>query len=98
MRIRDWSSDVCSSDLWPPEPLAGAGPEREPVGIVDLRAPVHAVRPAALGKPVHRRQRGETEALDRPAQEEVFLHLHYHAFPAGEAEEIGRATRLNSSH
>src|SRR3546814_19761208 len=43
MRISDWSSDVCSSDL----------------------------------------------ALDRPAQEEVFLHLHYHAFPAGEAEVVG---------
>src|SRR3546814_11302564 len=42
MRIRDWSSDVCSSDLPPPAPLQRLGPARgrhRPAAVEDaLRA------------------------------------------------------------
>src|SRR3546814_14615193 len=57
----------------PPDALAAAGPQREAVGIVDLRAPVHAVGPVAFGVKVHRGERREAAALDRLAQEEGFF-------------------------
>src|SRR3546814_3027298 len=42
MRISDWSSDVCSSDL-----VEGLGQDRIVIGIGRFHAPVKAVRPVA---------------------------------------------------
>src|SRR3546814_21037741 len=78
---------VLGIDEWPREPLAGAGPEREPCGIVDHRAPVHAVSPAALGKHVPRRSRGTTETLDHPDTDNVCTHLPSPATPYEPADE-----------
>src|SRR3712207_8675590 len=85
---RDWSSDVCSSDLLglllPADALAAAL-----VGAaVRARLPFHVYRPLAV----------DTGLLELPvahgADQEVLLHQ----VAAVGAEQIGRSTRLNSSH
>ena len=53
-----------------PDALAGAGPQRQPVGIVDLGAPVDGGGLGLLRVPVHRGQRRDAEAAHVLAQED----------------------------
>src|SRR3546814_1852917 len=53
MRISDWSSDVCSSDLRPPPPAARAATDR------------HAARPTRRRRPC--RRAGSCACVDYPA-------------------------------
>jgi hypothetical protein len=62
-----------------PDPLACPVPDREPVGIVHLRAPVRDLLAPVLGVPEHRRQGCDPQPFDVVAQEQMVLDVHDHA-------------------
>src|SRR3546814_2841911 len=100
MRISDWSSDVCSSDL-PTPPILLAYPPR-PVSNLGMRTLFHlALSPQSrLVRLVFGEKRMEAHLRAEPIwdRREDFLAIN----PAGEVpvmvEEDRKSTRLNSSH
>src|SRR3546814_6832536 len=82
MRISDWSSDVCSSDLEHVEPLAPAG-QRGGVGYLDRPAP--RLRGVVGGLPRHQPERARVavtggrdadSAFEQGHRDAVFIALH----------------------
>src|SRR5690606_41793405 len=52
----------------PPDPLAGAGPQRQAVAVVDLRAPVPGHAAVVLADLEHAGAGGDAQPLDLPAR------------------------------
>src|SRR3546814_10387519 len=97
MRIRDWSSDVCSSDLEPARPTCPANDSRKASGQqqgffdVDLARPrIVAQQAAERGRQVGPVQRVDVKLLDAAAHE-VAAELN------GDGEDR-TSTRLNYRH
>src|SRR3546814_8515873 len=61
MRISDWSSDVCSSDLPPQRLDRGRGEWAPRIGLFRPRRPLH-VRPSVRTRPVEPRHRRGAES------------------------------------
>src|SRR3546814_4192489 len=59
MRISDWSSDVCSSDLLPPEGRSEPGAQQ------DLRDGNRCVGKGCQRKAEHRRQAGKRQGAEK---------------------------------
>src|SRR3546814_1532438 len=101
MRISDWSSDVCSSDLW----LAVAGvadvdPRRGPI-MDDVTVLMQAVVDGggvALGKLSMIARDLAAGTLVTPFDITVLTDLGYHLVYLPGALEDRKSTRLNSSH
>src|SRR3546814_2487357 len=91
MRISDWSSDVCSSDLSPGEDREHAGREQASGGNARLRPARPEAAPcgiAMLGGEQHRAApfAADRESLDQPQDDER------------DRGPDRKSTRLNSSH
>src|SRR3546814_549118 len=86
MRISDWSSDVCSSDL--PQRLVDADEVREARRQIDVPATIFALLPTLIGShrdiaEQHRRLRvGHAPVIEEPDRRA----LHSLHFRVGEAE------------
>ena len=63
-------------DQRPPDALAFAGPQRQPVAIVDFRTPVGGIAPLILAVPVHAGERRDAQLRDVGPEEEFGAHLH----------------------
>src|SRR6185437_16181483 len=77
-----------------PDALAGAGPDRQAVRVVDLRAPVVGRRTVAGAVPVHAGQRREAEQADRLAEVQLVLDVLHQAGGralVADAERAGEA-------
>src|SRR3546814_1638491 len=106
MRISDWSSDVCSSDLVDQrvgalvEMDAGFGAMHDDVAAGDA-APVLGAATAVTAEPAAGAAAAEGEA-DAPLAAVAQLAAHQVLFEdvvlAGSFEEDRKSTRLNSSH
>src|SRR3546814_7169037 len=100
MRISDWSSDVCSSDLW-----AGQGHEEaDPWGLHPRqRAHVELTGRQHIGDTENRRNVGlaidhAMEDIHVPEYQANLFRGHHH-IGAGDGFTLDRkSTRLNSSH
>src|SRR3546814_2418489 len=73
MRISDWSSDVCSSDLFGPDGLLGPevgggdevrGPLSRDLELLDLAEVAHETAARLLGGPGHDVDEGGTDGHD----------------------------------
>src|SRR3546814_2978085 len=104
MRISDWSSDVCSSDLWKVETLSGPIVVKRP--LPQLRVAAEWGAPGESGTSEVRWLR-RARGVDPAIAPEVLAELPGHAFamrflpgcPVWKDELIDRkSTRLNSSH
>ncbi len=73
----------------PPDALAAAGPDRQPVGIVYLRPPVERRAAIVLAVPEHRRQRRDAEPLDVAPKEQCGLDVLDHAVLAVAGDPVG---------
>src|SRR3546814_5771708 len=105
MRISDWSSDVCSSDLWlfacgPDDEQAQAPPPQPvPVGVIEAQ-----LSPVNLGDSFV----GRIEAIQKvEVRARVTGFIEARLFEEGQMVEAGaslfriedrKSTRLNSSH
>src|SRR3546814_13787229 len=84
MRISDWSSDVCSSDLRTPQPGDRSGP--------DAAGPDRARRDGWWQPPPARPGRFQNRPF-RPAIDSGFVRVHRYRRPdLRHADEIGRAS------
>src|SRR3546814_7179669 len=72
MRISDWSSDVCSSDL---QPLAGTRVDQQSVRVVYRRAPIAGRARCVLAVEKHAGQRRQSQQLGVFAYEQLSLHF-----------------------
>src|SRR3546814_10705907 len=95
MRISDWSSDVCSSDVVFQDPYGSLSPRMSIAQIVEEGLKVHGIGADAA----------ERDALVMQALEEVDLdpdsrNRYPHEFPGGQRQRVAdrKSTRLNSSH
>src|SRR3546814_10780347 len=106
MRISDWSSDVCSSDLLPPEPGLPPHAPPPPAGPPPLAPPPTAMPFPAEGQ-------APDVAADMPQPEQAAVgsdteapistgHGHHACARAPGSRLLGdeerKSTRLNSSH
>src|SRR5207245_7814520 len=71
---RDWSSDVCSSDLWAPSPAAGPATAATRLAMVPIPKPITLVSPPITmtrsGGTRSEERRVGKESRDRAAGEE----------------------------
>src|SRR5215207_3902111 len=74
-----------------PDALAGAGPQRQAVGIVDLRPPIDGRLLLGLREPEHGRQRRDAETGEVAPEVEGLVHVHDYRRAAAhdEAESPG---------
>src|SRR3546814_20818453 len=91
MRISDWSSDVCSSDLYPGETIVSV------LGIRHQESSGRATTPISKTDTKLARANGTNGILWHPSihltTDQVFQYHHEHALTLHEAyEEIGRAS------
>ena len=73
----------------PPDPFAAAGPHRQAVGVVDLRAPVPVHAAVVLADLVHAGARAQAEALDGLARVQRAVDVHQQHLARGDGEAVG---------
>ncbi len=80
-----------------PDPLAGAGPHRQAVGIVNFRAPIVRPAPIVLAVEEHAGERRHTQALDRLARIQCAVDVHDHGAAGNElkAQRAGDTWRVH---
>src|SRR3546814_6659432 len=99
MRISDWSSDVCSSDLTPGKPVdvEVADEVVEHPVPVDLGIQVHEHRAEADGGAIHQHELARRRDPAEAAQFLVHLAGDLGAVEAAVVAQDRKSTRLNSS-
>jgi hypothetical protein len=76
-------------DQRPPDPFAGAGLDREAIGIVHLRPIIFDRRTLVLAEEIHARQRRYAELGHLFAQIQLRLHVHGRFFARPDHEAVG---------
>src|SRR3546814_6942061 len=93
MRISDWSSDVCSSDLWPIPPDIAERLPGQRIDAVRRRAKYLLLDTAAGSALLHLGMSGSLRVL--PADAPVRVHDHFDIALAGSGRGGGRVLRFN---
>src|SRR3546814_1515310 len=106
MRISDWSSDVCSSDLLPVAAIVDEAHDSDPVPVDFVQQQERMVGDGPLPDPRSHDRRAELGMLNQKTggRKNGFQHFdaRAHAFGVkkiGSPKQLDRkSTRLNSSH